>query len=83
MSNEFITKIQHRYQSGQRVRCINPRHTMYGRCGSIERPMPYVFEIPAYDVLFDGAGKVIAMSERSLEECNSGNLPESLAVEGE
>lgn len=70
MSNEnpYTTKMQRKYQSGQRVRCINPNHAMYERCGSVDRAMPYVFEFPAYDVLFDGAGKIVAMSERSLEE---------------
>lgn len=68
MSNEFIVKMHHRYQSGQRVRCINPDHAMHQQCGSIDRAMPYTFGFPAYDVTFDGTGKITAMSERSLEE---------------
>ena len=67
MSNPYITKMQYKYQCGQRVRCINPDHEMYGQCGVIDRAMPYVFEHSAYDVRFDGTEKVTAMSERSLE----------------
>jgi len=63
----FVSDTRHKYQCGQRVRCINPKHTMYQQCGSIDRAMPYTFEFPAYGVLFDGLEKVTAMSERSLE----------------
>ena len=63
------TAMKHRHAVGDRVRCINHDHKQYGQRGTIDAILPYTFVAPAYYVLWDGATKTVAVSERSLELC--------------
>lgn len=62
----FVCEMQHKYAVDDRVRGVNPEYTMYGSEGVIRALIPFTFAAPAYDVLWDGTGKAMVASERSL-----------------
>lgn len=63
MSNEYLPPIQHKFAIGDRVR------TFSGAIGEISSLMPYSLVAPAYYVRI--AGRIVALSERSLEKIDS------------
>lgn len=62
----YITKVQHKYKLGDKVRCIRKRHYHEGQTGTITEKMPFTFSYPGYRVRF--GDEVVAMSEISLKK---------------
>ena len=66
----YITKVQHKYQAGDKVRVTN--HAFKGAEGEIVARMPWMLVFPGYDVRIDGV--VVAVSERSLTPIDENGL---------